>query len=43
MRDLFFGITFILVIVVAPIVGLGWIIYRAVKGSGGDNDSIMGG
>jgi hypothetical protein len=29
-----------LVIFLAPIVAIGWIVYRAIKGSGGDNYSI---
>lgn len=42
MRDIFIGITFILVVVIAPVAALGWIVYRAVKGSSENNKSITG-
>jgi hypothetical protein len=39
MRDIIIGIGF-LIILAAPIVALGWLIYRLIKGSGGNDYSI---
>ena len=39
MRDLIFGIGFLLILA-APIVGLGWLVYRFIEGSGGNDYSI---
>lgn len=33
----------ILLAAFAPFVAIGWIIYRLIKGSGGNNNSITGG
>jgi hypothetical protein len=38
---LFYVVTF-LAILIAPIAAIGWIIFRLIKGSGGDNTSITG-
>lgn len=40
-KGIFYAVTF-LAILLAPIVAIGWIIYRLVKGSGGNNNSITG-
>jgi hypothetical protein len=32
-----------LLILIAPFVAIGWIIYRLIKGSSGNNNSITGG
>jgi hypothetical protein len=41
LKGLFYVVTF-LAILLAPIVAIGWIIYRLIKGSGGNKNSITG-
>ncbi len=42
MRDIFIGVTLLLVMLL-PFGAIGWIVYRVIKGSGGNNNSITGG
>jgi hypothetical protein len=39
MRDIIFGLGFLLILV-APVAAIGWIIYRFVKGSSGNDYTI---
>jgi hypothetical protein len=42
-EGLFLGITFVVVIVIAPLTALCWLIHRLIKGGGGGrNNSITG-
>ena len=41
MRDLFFAAGFILILIL-PIIAIGWIIYRLAKGSSDKGTSITG-
>lgn len=41
LTGLFYVVTF-LAILIAPIAAVIWVIYRLIKGSGGDNNSITG-
>ncbi len=42
MRDIFIGVTLLLVMLL-PLAAIGWIVYRMIKGNGGNNNSITGG
>lgn len=40
MEDLIKGLLYILVIAIVPVIAIGWLIYRLVKGSKGEDYSI---